>query len=147
MKHALALSALLVFSVTGCVSAPTSSLDGIEDAERARFAAWVKGDVAAIGPLLADDLRYCHSSGYCQNKTELLGSMSTGNIVYKSIDIVEMKPRAAAGAAIINGTVEIRVDDRGKPLAFRAIYTDVYVKENGRWLLSAWQSTLVPPPK
>jgi hypothetical protein len=141
MKTTFVLAALMLISVNACVSTAPASLDGIEDAERARFAAWIKGDVAAIAPLLADDLRYCHSTGVCQSKAELLAAMGSGNTIYKAIDIVEMHPRSAGGAAVINGVVSIRVEDKGKPLAFKAIYTDVYVKRDGRWLLTAWQST------
>jgi hypothetical protein len=28
----------------------------------------------------------------------------------------------------------------------RLLYTDVYVRRDGRWLLAAWQSTRVPEP-
>jgi hypothetical protein len=140
---AVSLAPLLLTACAATATAPTS-LAGIEDAERARFAAWVKGDVAAIAPLLAEDLRYCHSSGSCQSKAELLESMASGATRYRAIDVIEMKPRSADGAAIINGVVSIRVESNGNPIAFKAAYTDVYVKRDGRWLLTAWQSTQLP---
>jgi hypothetical protein len=145
MKPATLPILALLCCASACVSTPSTSIAGIEEAERARFAAWVKGDVAEIAPLLADDLRYCHSSGVCETKAELLQSLASGKTVYKGIDVIEMRPRSADGAAIINGVVAIRVESSGTPLAFKGIYTSVYVKRDGRWLLTAWQST--PAPK
>jgi uncharacterized protein (TIGR02246 family) len=135
---------LATAALSACATAPTTSPQEIEAVERARFAAWVKGDVAEIAPLLADDLVYCHSSGVCESKTELLKAMGSGNTVYRSIDVLEMRPRNADGAVIVNGKAAIEVESRGNPLAFTLVYTDVYVKRDGRWLLASWQSTQVP---
>jgi len=136
-----AATLIALAGVCACATTAPASLAGIEDAERARFAAWVKGDVAAIAPLLAEDLRYCHSTGVCQTKAELLQAMGSGSTVYRGIDVLEMHPRSADGAAIINGVAAIRVESNGNPLALKVAYTDVYVKREGRWLLTAWQST------
>jgi uncharacterized protein (TIGR02246 family) len=142
-RIAVTLAAAAVLSA--CATTPPSASPGeIEAVERARFAAWVKGDVAEIAPLLADDLVYCHSSTVCESKAELLHSLSSGRTVYRSIDVLEMRPRNANGAVIVNGKAAIKVESNGNPLAFTLVYTDVYVKQDGRWLLATWQSTQVP---
>jgi uncharacterized protein (TIGR02246 family) len=135
---------LAAVSLSACATTPAASPDEIEAVERARFAAWVKGDVAQIAPLLAEDLVYCHSSAVCESKAELLKSMSSGRTLYRSIDVLEMRPRNANGAVIVNGKAAIKVESHGNPLAFTLVYTDVYVKRDGRWLLASWQSTQVP---
>ncbi len=135
---------LIAAALSACATTPTASPDEIEAVERARFAAWVKGDVAEIAPLLADDLVYCHSSGVCESKAQLLKAIGSGNTVYRSIDVLEMRPRSANGAVIVNGKAAIKVESHGNPLAFTLVYTDVYVKRDGRWLLASWQSTQVP---
>jgi uncharacterized protein (TIGR02246 family) len=135
---------LAVAALSACASTPAFSPGEIEAVERTRFAAWVKGDVAEIAPLLADDLVYCHSSTVCESKEELLHSLSSGRTVYRSIDVLEMRPRSANGAVIVNGKAAIKVESNGNPLAFTLVYTDVYVKQDGRWLLATWQSTQVP---
>jgi uncharacterized protein (TIGR02246 family) len=136
-------SSLIVTALCACATAPSASPDEIEAVERARFAAWVKGDVAEIAPLLADDLVYCHSSAVCESKAELLHSLASGRTVYRSIDVLEMRPRRADGAVIVNGKAAIKVESSGNPLAFTLVYTDVYVKQDGRWVLATWQSTQV----
>ena len=56
-----------------------------------------------------------------------------------------MKPRSASTAPRSStACVAIRVESNGNPIAFKAVYTDVYVKRDGRWLLITWQSTQLP---
>jgi hypothetical protein len=144
LKNPLLLTAIPIVTLCGCATTPSASAGEIETVERARFAAWVKGDVAEIAPLLAEDLRYCHSNGVCESKAELLHSLASGRTVYRSIDVLEMHPRRADGAVIVNGKAAIKVESNGNPLAFTLVYTDVYVKRDGRWVLTTWQSTQVP---
>ena len=132
--------------IAGCQTLqPAPDLAEVEAVERERFQAWVKGDVAAMQPLLADDLLYCHSSGQCQNKEEIVASIRSNESDYQKLDVVYLKPRAMGGGAVlINGKVDIVVVDSGGTKQFQAVYTDAYVKRNGRWQLVSWQSTRVP---
>jgi len=116
----------------------------VEAVERARFQAFIKGDAAALRPLLADDLLYCHSSGQCQNKEEIVTSIGSNESDYLKLDVVSLKPRALGGAVLINGKVDVVVVDSGGTKQFQAVYTDAYVKRDGRWQLVSWQSTRVP---
>jgi ketosteroid isomerase-like protein len=120
------------------------TLNEIEAIERARFKAQVAVDVAALRPMLADDLVYCHSTGVCQNKDEFIGFVTSGSNQYLAMDIVYMKPRLIDGAVVVNGKMDIRVLADGKELHFQGIYTDVYAKRGGRWQLVTWQSTKLP---
>jgi ketosteroid isomerase-like protein len=124
--------------------ASSSALSEVEALERERFKAWLAADAAAIRPMLADDVVYCHSTGVCQNKEEIIEFVTSGKQRYLSMDIVSLKPREVAGAVVINGKLSMRVDTGGKMETFQGIYTDVYAKRNGRWQLVSWQSTRLP---
>src|SRR5690606_25575387 len=139
----LTLLAVTLPALGGCQSLPASEdlLASLEAAERARFEAWVSGDVERIRPFLAEELVYCHTNGICQTRDELLEAMGAGATVYRGMDILQLRPPLAGHAGIVNGTVRIRAEDRGKPIEVKAVYTDVYVNRDGRWLLTAWQST------
>ncbi|MEP7246338.1 MAG: nuclear transport factor 2 family protein [Gammaproteobacteria bacterium] len=120
------------------------SLADVEAAEGARFAAFVSADPAAMKPLLAADLVYCHSTGRCQNREELMASIVAKETIYRGMDVVELKSRAVAEAVVVNGKLHVTVESAGKTQQFDLIYTDVYVKRDGRWQMTAWQSTRAP---
>jgi uncharacterized protein (TIGR02246 family) len=145
---ALLASALLASCQTMQTSSDSSAaanLSQIESVERTRFQAWIKGDAAAMDPMLSDDLLYCHSSGVCQNKKEIMASILSKQTEYRKMDIMSFKPRALGpDAVLINGKLNIVVFDKGKELNFQAVYTDAYAKRDGRWQLLSWQSTRSP---
>jgi len=125
--------------------AASSFATEMEAVERARFQTWVKGDIAAMQVVLADDVLYCHSSGQCQNKKEFITDIQTKNRVYTKMELLSMtaKPLGADGA-VVNGTVDVGAQSPGRTVAFKGIYTAVYVKRGGHWQLISWQSTTLP---
>ena len=75
--------------------------------ERARFAAMAGPDIAALAPLLAADLSYCHSNGRCENRRELLASISSGATRYRKIELINAVARAGSSLATLTGQVRI----------------------------------------
>ncbi len=136
--------ALNAACVTVQVSDSESSLAEVAKVERARFQAWVQKDTTALSKVIAEDVLYCHSTGVCQNKAELTGFITGGQSVYRAMDVVELKPQAFGDTVIVNGKLNMKVETAGQVSAFQAIYTDVYVKRDGRWQLVRWQSTRLP---
>ena len=142
-RLALPLVALaLLVSPTFAASSFTTEMEAVE---RARFQTWVKGDIAAMQAVLADDVLYCHSSGQCQTKKEFIADIQTKKRVYTKMELLSMtaKPLGTDGA-VVNGTVNVGAESPGKAVAFKGIYTAVYVKRGGHWQLISWQSTTLP---
>jgi len=110
--------------------------------ERQRFDAQVAGDAATIEAALADDLVYIHGSGAVQTKGEYLGSVRTGGLRYRGIDIIEQSARVYGDFGITHGLLKLHV---GADLEFVNRYTGVYARRAGRWLLVSWQTTDVKP--
>jgi ketosteroid isomerase-like protein len=142
VRSALILGSL-AFSGFGC-SGFSAPLADIEAVERARFAAMTHQDIKALQSMLADDLIYCHSNGRCENKAQLLESIRTGRIVYHSVDILSLRPRPAAGAVIVNGSIAVDGSMDGLPLKMQLVYMGVYVRRDGQWRLAAWQAARLP---
>jgi hypothetical protein len=138
-------SLFFIALLAGCQtrSAPPN-LGEVEAVERARFQTFVKADTAAMQAVLGDDLLYCHSTGKCQTKRELIAAFASKDTVYRKLNLVDMKPRAIGSAVLINGKVEITAEQSGQSVSFQGIYSDVYVKRDGRWQLVSWQSTRSP---
>jgi hypothetical protein len=131
--------------LAGCQTMPAEpNLAEVEAVERARFQAWIDADTAAMRPMLADDLLYCHSTGQCETKEQIVNSIGSRATIYRKMDVVSMKPRALGGAVLINGKLNIIAESGGRATEFQAIYTDAYVKRDGRWQLVSWQSTRLP---
>jgi uncharacterized protein (TIGR02246 family) len=138
------LSGIALTSACVTIETSDSSLEEVEKVERARFQAWVRKDTTALRQVIADDVVYCHSTGVCQNKEELIAFITGANSAYRAMDVVELKPRVFGDAVVINGKLAMEVESAGQVSAFQGIYTDVYVKRDGRWQLVQWQSTRLP---
>jgi hypothetical protein len=145
IRFVLPLIAVASTLLVGCQTMSASpDLAEVEAVERARFQTWIKGDTKAMESVLGDDLIYCHSSGLCESKQQLITAFGSKQTIYRKLDAVMLKPRAVGGAVLINGKVDIVAEVNGNPAAFQAVYSDVYVKRDGRWQLVSWQSTKLP---
>jgi ketosteroid isomerase-like protein len=108
------------------------------------FKAMVRGDVAALRMGLSDHLTYTHTSGVHDTKAQFLGSLTLGQLSYKSIIPEARSVRVYGGTGIVTGTARMEITARGQDARFRIRYLAVYVKAQDRWQLVAWQSTRVP---
>ena len=140
-RIALALVALALLP-SPTVFATSKAATDVEAIERARFQTWVKGDVAAISAVMADDVLYCHSNGQCQTKQQFIADIESRQRVYKKMNVLTMNAKALGSyAVLINGTIEVEAESPGKVVQFKGIYTSVYVRRDGHWQLISWQST------
>ena len=125
-----------------CASTPPQ--EAVAAIERARFAAMTRRDAAALEPMLAQELLYCHSNGECETREQFLATLASGRIRYRAIEPRELRVRAYGEVAVVNGRIEVDGEIGGRPAALTLIFTDVYVRRDGRWQLIAWQSTRAP---
>lgn len=116
----------------------------IEALERRRFAAMVAVDTAVLGELLGERLRYCHSNGSCESKSQFLEALVSGQTRYRAIEVLELKPRVVGTAMVAHGRAAITGESRGQALQFQIVFTDVYESTPTGWQLVAWQSTRLP---
>jgi uncharacterized protein (TIGR02246 family) len=143
-RIALPLVALSLLAIPTTYAASNLATE-MEAVERARFQAWVKGDIAAIQAVMADDVLYCHSNGQCQTKKEFIADIESKQRIYKTMHLVSMTPKALGkDGVVINGKVDVVAESPGREVKFSGIYTSVYVKRDGRWQLISWQSTTLP---
>lgn len=112
----------------------------IEAIERQRFEAMTTKNIDFLKNVLADDLSYTHSNGLVEDKATHLENIRTGKLQYRSIQPEEMKLRLHRRSAIGIGIVNVTGILNEKEFNIRLRYTDVYVKEKGKWRLVAWQS-------
>src|ERR1044072_5377654 len=145
MKRLSLLVVLLTLVATLAFGqAPGKQEQEIIKLEQARVEALTQGDMAKLGQLLADDLTYTHSSGRVDSKEQFLDSLKTGAVKYESMTHSNVKVSLYGNTAVMRGESDMKLQSGGRPVAFRIRFLNVYVKKDGRWQLTAWQSTRLP---
>jgi uncharacterized protein (TIGR02246 family) len=111
-----------------------------------RIAATVAGDVAAVASMMTDDLTYTHSSGVVESKAEFLAGLKSGKYVYREISAPDRRVRVHGDAAIVSGPCHVVIEPGGKRSDLDLYFTELYVKEAGRWQMALWHSTRLSAP-
>ena len=120
--------------------------EAVRQAERARFAAMVKADVAALDTLLAPELTYTHGDARVIDKAGFISDFKTGAFKYVTIEPSGMSVRVYGTVAVVTGGAAMHVVQNGKDAHIRIRYTNVHNKRNGSWQMVAWQATRLPQP-
>ncbi|MEI7447294.1 MAG: nuclear transport factor 2 family protein [Burkholderiales bacterium] len=118
-----------------------AELEALDDR---RAAAAIAKDRATLEALLADDLRYVHSSATVEDKATYIERVCTGWYDYKSLDTRSREWRLYGDVALCNGEVRIQVVAKGAAKDFVSRYLQVWRREPQGWRMASWQSTLVP---
>ena len=118
--------------------------DDVRAAQAERFAAMIEADVDMLASLLAAELVYTHTTATVETKSEFLASVGSGEISYESIRPHDVEVRVYDEAAVAAGRSDMRVRVDGRVLEFTIRFLETYVRREGRWQLTAWQSTRLP---
>jgi uncharacterized protein (TIGR02246 family) len=113
-------------------------------AHDARLAATMRGDVAALATMMTDDLTYTHSSGVTETKAEFLDGLKSGKYVYRAIEAKNRRVRLRGDAAVVSGPCHIVIEPGGTRTEIDLYFSELYVREDGRWRMALWQSTRLP---
>jgi len=138
--------AVLALALAPALAAADDASSAVLAAQDARFAATIRADVAALAPLMTDDLTYTHSSGLTETKAEFLEGLRNGKYLYRSIESKDRRVRLHGDAAIVSGTAHVVIEPGGKRTELDLYFSELYVKEGGAWRMALWQSTRLPAP-
>jgi hypothetical protein len=140
---------LLLIFLFGCaphrsrVIARITAESEVRLAERQRFEAMTKQDVAALDTLLDDELDYVHTGGNLESRQQFIDMIRKRTLIYESIEPSEVRVRVYDGLALAMGRSAMRVRSASGFSSFDIRFTEVYVRREGRWLLTAWEATRV----
>ena len=112
-------------------------------AQQQRFEAMMNRDVVALDTLLDEELTYVPGKGSIQSRTEFLNAIKKRSTVYDSIAAHDVRVRVYHGLALATGRAEQRVRDAKGSSKVTVRFTEIYVRREGRWLLSAWEAKRV----
>lgn len=128
-----------------CLAQPAEGpVDAVRKAEGALRAALLKNDADALGKLLTDDFIRTPPTTPETTKAEWLALIRSGEQKYLSFETKEAKYRAYGDTVVVNAVVRVSVRRGTADIDLNLRLLDVWVKQDGRWLLAAVQANQVP---
>lgn len=101
--------------------------------------ALMRGDLAVLARIFADDYVQYNEAGKPFTKQDVLNNFQTGAIRYPSIVSTGRKIRVFGDTAVVHGSESDEVEAGGKRFSVRYMYLDVLQKRSGEWKLVASQ--------
>ena len=107
----------------------------------------LKGDAAALQPLLADDYTGITSYGTLQSKDDMLASLRSGRLHLTTLDISDRKVRFYGATALVNSFAAVQGMSSDGNLTGNYRYTHVYVRDaQGNWKIVSFEASRVRIP-
>ena len=98
----------------------------------------------SLAALFNDNIEYIHSNGWIENKTDIIADLKSGKLNYKRVEVSEAKVNLSKNVAIVTGKGVFFVTMDNKDLEIKLLYSEVYIKEKGKWLLSHRHANKLP---
>ncbi len=143
MRASRAVLLLIACLPLAAPAAPRGDEASARAALTARFDAALRGDTAALGQLLADDLEYCGVSGRCSSKRQYLESIRSGARRFRSLVPTIEHVRLFADSAVLSGTVSADSTFDGAERHIDAYFLVVLAWRDGRWQMTNQSSTSI----
>jgi ketosteroid isomerase-like protein len=111
--------------------------DHLKELGQAWAAAERQGDIAFLARILADDFVGIGPRGFMLTKEQWLARYQSGGLRNASFIWDEVQMRVYGDAAVATGRQTQQGDFQGHDIAGQFRVTQVFVKQQGRWLLAA----------
>jgi uncharacterized protein (TIGR02246 family) len=125
-------------------TADTKAAHDIRELEERRRVAMLAGDAATLDALFAEQMAYTHSNAATDTKAEYLDKLGKGHFDYRELAFLDQDIRLAGDAALVTGRMTGEVIIAGAVRKLNARTTVVWIRQDGRWQLLAFQSTPLP---
>jgi ketosteroid isomerase-like protein len=125
-------------------AAGTSVADQLKQVEKNWTDAQKTRNVEKLGEILADNWIGIGWDGETSDKAKALAELKSPGNSLDSIDMGPMQVRVFGSTAIVTGSDTEKSKEHGKDSSGKYIWTDVFVKQNGKWRAIASQSAKVP---
>jgi hypothetical protein len=114
-------------------ASPAGEEQQIEQLERDRQDAFVRGDIAALDRETAGDYTTINGSGKLSTKPRMMENLRQGKTKVLSVKLSDLKARVYGNTAVLTGDYrDVHVRD-GVQRETHALFTRVFVKSDGRW--------------
>ena len=119
----------------------------IEQLEEAWRNAVLKGNIAAMDALLADDYMAITPTGILQSKEQALANLRAGTVHFNAIDLSDRKIRLYGTTALVTSRAEVTASGADGNVSGSYRYTRVYVKDpRGVWRIVSFEASRIKEP-
>jgi len=140
---ALSLAFLLAPVSIGLAQQSTAEQE-LTQVERDWCTAYLKKDVALLRRILADDYAGVTSRSVVETKADALSGLNDTTSTTTACVDTNMKVRVYGDTAVVTGLASRSGTLKGAPFKDRRfLWTDVFVRKDGRWQCVASKSTLI----
>ena len=112
--------------------------------ENERYQAMVRTDLRFLDSILDEDLIFTHASGKIDSKSSLIESLSKGTLIYNQIEIHHPRVRRYGACGVVTGESLLDITVQGENRKLQLQFTTVWIEDQGRWKVVAYQSTHIP---
>jgi uncharacterized protein (TIGR02246 family) len=144
----LAVAAMSLASCANEKAASSTTARPAENVEQAIFKmesdwadSFVKNDMSVTERITADDYSFINSAGETQTKSQLVEMFKSGTYKITYLDLDNLKVRVFGDTAVATYGQTEKSEYKGKDNSGHYVYTDVWVKRDGNWLIVATQGT------
>ena len=143
MSRSIRAAILALVVTSAAVYSQPSEESRIEQLERDRQDAFVRGDIEVLDRETAADYTTINGSGKLSTKPQMMESLRQGRTKVLSVKLEDLKARVYGDTAVLTGDYrDVHVRD-GVQSETHALFTRVFVKSGGRWQAVAYQQTPV----
>jgi ketosteroid isomerase-like protein len=137
--------AVLVFGAAILAQTQTESVEQeLLKLEQEGTNAIIKGDVAFLDRILAEDWMVTDSDGVLTTKAQSLAAIKSSETIISSMVADDMKVRIYGDAAVVTGRNTVKSMREGKDISGQERWTDTWIKYDGRWKCVATHSSKIP---
>jgi ketosteroid isomerase-like protein len=139
---------VLVLSVAGWAQTTAQTKNGNSEQELLKLenewtGAMLSGDASFLERIYAANVVLTDQYGAVTTGAQDIASVKSGEVVYSSSVVDNMKVHVYGDAAVVIGRSTSKGKEKGKDFSRQSQWTDTWVKQSGRWLCVASQSTVI----
>jgi ketosteroid isomerase-like protein len=116
----------------------------ISELEARRYQAMTDADVGTLAELFSSELVYTHSDATSDSKQSYLDKLASGYFDYDVVEHPETSIVVHGDCAIVIGDMRGQLLIGGQTRVLNSRSLAVWVRENGGWVLLAFQPTKYP---
>ena len=142
----------LIFAALLSIHAVAGAADKVEQAltrtEQTLVDSLVRGDDGPFKATLADNFVFVAPDGSLQDRAGFVADLTNGNLKMAASTNADMHVRQYGNTAIVTYASTDKGMYKTTDISGHYRWTDVFVKQNGKWRIVATQGTrIAPPPK
>ncbi len=140
MKHTISVLLLAMAVLTpahtkknGPAQGTDATTETLINLENRWVGALMKSDAAALDSIFADTYVDTDEHSHRSDKHGVLSVMKSGELKIESIKLSDMQVYDYGDAAVVTGSASQVGNFKGHPLTTAIIFTDTFVRQNGKW--------------